>query len=152
MSCSLHPILTKRTHSSGSVQGSLQTSQNSCPPFTHLGRLLRPPAAFPLRLPLDFPPLKITCNSLPGYHPLADVFPLPPLKWFLLKFHPSPRPDRIFCFQCLTCGQSPPFKGRATLCACQKDTPVLPAVGVTPPGIPTSQSALLPEEFSCFVF
>lgn len=75
-SCSLHPILAKSRPSSTSLQRSLQTFQNSRPPFTHLGGLLHPPAAFPLGLLLDFPPLKITCNGLPRYHYLLSGFSL----------------------------------------------------------------------------
>lgn len=114
------------------------------------GHFLHPPAVFHLRLPLDSPPLKIACNDLPRYHPPAEVFCPSPFKWFFSCFHPSSRTDSISCLQCLTGGQSSPFKGRVTSHSCQKGTPVSlqlawHCLGIRP------VSAFLPEECSCFV-
>lgn len=55
------------------------------PPFRHLGGLPHRPDAFHLRLPFDFPSLKMTCDSLLRAHPPASIFPQSPLKWLLLS-------------------------------------------------------------------
>ena len=113
-SCSFHLTLTRtntseylfREVSRHPQHGTHTHTHTHTPPLTHLGararahththtpsntpgHFLHPPAAFFLRLTFDSPPLKITCYSVPKYHPTQispshRIFPPLPFKCFFL--------------------------------------------------------------------